>query len=47
MDYIKEINLLATQEIETIRVYTSDSYVEEDLTPEESLKIQKSKYLLN
>lgn len=26
--------------------HTSDSYVEEDLTPEESLKIQKSKYRL-
>ena len=33
---------------ETIRVYTSDSYVEEDLTPEQSMKIQKSiHYIMN
>ncbi len=40
--------MFSTLEIETIRVYTSDSYVEEELTSEQSIRIQKSiNYILN
>lgn len=46
--YKREINLLSSFEIETIRVYTTDSYVEQDLTSEQSKKIQKSiQYIMN
>lgn len=44
--YKREIDLLSSIEIETMRIYTTDSYVEQDLTPEQSKKIQKSIFFI-
>ena len=35
----RELELLATKEIETMRIWTSDSYVEKDFTNEQSKKL--------
>lgn len=37
----KELELLKTKEIESMRVWTSDSYVEKDFTPEQSKLLMK------
>lgn len=37
----KELEALKTKEIETMRVWTTDSYVQEDLTPENSKALMK------
>jgi hypothetical protein len=38
----KELELFKTKEIESIRVWTSSSYVEKDLTPEQSKELMKT-----
>lgn len=43
----KELNMLMTKEIETMRVWTTNSYVEEDFTKEQSQKVMKVFNCLN
>ena len=43
----RELELLATKEIETMRIWTSDSYVEKDFTSEQSKKLMAITACLN
>ena len=38
----KELEMFKTKEVETIRIWTSDSYVEEDFTPEQSKQLMRT-----
>ena len=38
----KELEMFKTKEVETIRIWTSDGYVEEDFTPEQSKQLMRT-----